>query len=184
VLGLRPQYAPGHVADPALLVGPHADDGDSGGGGEAVDLRGSARRVIDSRRLDFADLAALEQAGEAVDVVGMEVGEDREGNVGDIEPPGTCVLLGGIGAGVHGDGRVRGEIQEHAVALADVADGERPRCGRAGRGGRELADEGDGTEADEEQADEEQQAAAIGGHTGLRRSWIRCSERVSLRPMA
>jgi hypothetical protein len=126
VLGLRPQHAPGHVADLALLVGPHPDDGDSGGSGEAVDLRGSARRIIDSRRLDFADLAALEQAGEAVDVVGMEVGEDREGNVGDIESPGTCVLLGGVGAGVHGDGRVRGEIEEHAVALADVADGERP----------------------------------------------------------
>jgi hypothetical protein len=83
VLGLRPQDSPGDVPDLALFVGLHAHDGDSRGRGEAVDQGGSGRRVIDGRRLDFAYLAALEQAGESVDVVGMEVGEDRERDVGD-----------------------------------------------------------------------------------------------------
>jgi hypothetical protein len=143
MLGLRPQDAPGHVAERALLVRAHAHDRDSGGCGEAVDLGGSGGRVIDGRRLDFADPAALEQAGQSVDVVGMEVGEDREGNVGDIESPGTCVLLGGVGAGVDGDGGVRGEIEEHAVALADVADGQGPRRRRGGGRPGELADQRD-----------------------------------------
>jgi len=190
VFGLGPQHTPCHVADLPLLVRPHTHDGDSGGRGESADLRGPGGRVIDGSGLDLVHLAALKEACETVDVVRMEVGEDREGHVGDTESPGTCVLLGGVGSGVHGDGRVRGEIEEERVALADVADGEHPGRLR-GAGSGELPDQRDRRKQHQDERDEDDQTLAtrmpdriVHAHTGLRRSWIRCSERVSLRPMA
>jgi hypothetical protein len=75
-----PEDLPVEWAEPAPLTGRGADHRDAGGGCLAPDVGGLFRWLVEGGGLDGADRPATQYSGEAVDVVGMEVGEYQKGD--------------------------------------------------------------------------------------------------------
>ncbi len=112
--------------------------------GGAVDLLDAGRRVLEARGLDGADPTPVQHPGDAVDVVGVEVREHQQRDVGDAEPAQAAVDRGRVGPGVHDHAGAAAGVQDERVALADVARDQHPARGRPARRGH--ADQGSGDE--------------------------------------
>lgn len=122
-----PQHLP---AEPAVRPAglprrgdPHRDTGSRRG---AVDQGGLRRRVGEGGRLDQADRAAAQDPGEATGVVGVEVGQDDQGNAADPEHAQAPVDGERVGTRVDDDGRARAGGEDEGVALAHVAEDHPP----------------------------------------------------------
>ena len=74
----------------------------------------------------LADLATAQGAGQPVDVVGVEVGEDDRVEHADVEPAQATVDRRGLRAGVHEHRVARGRGEDQPVALPDVTGHEPP----------------------------------------------------------
>lgn len=83
-------------------------------------LRGSGRRIVDGRGLDRRDLPAGEQAGEAADVVFVEMSQHHERQVRDVEALQARVFQPRIGTGVDRDGGRLARAQQEPITLPDV----------------------------------------------------------------
>ena len=98
---------------------------------------------------DRLHLPTAQHAGQAVDVVGVEVAEQDQGHVGDAGLPQAAVDCGRVRTGVDDDGGRRPGAQQKRLTLADVADDDRPvRRGPGGLGRQAVTDRGDGERGD------------------------------------
>jgi hypothetical protein len=139
--GGRPQDLPVEAAEPAPLPRRRPDDRDAGGGGLTADVGGLVVRLVEGGGLDRAHRTAPQDSGQAVDVVGVEVGEHQERDGGDAEVAQAAVGEGGFRSGVDDHGGAGARREDQGVALADVA-GDKTPVGRwpsgdgPGQGGR------------------------------------------------
>lgn len=81
--------------------------------------------------------SVVHDAGCAVDVVGVRVGQDQQRHVLDVEASQAAVDQSGLGAGVHDDGLAGARGEGQRVALAYVAGHHVPA--RRGPGGGQDA---------------------------------------------
>ena len=121
-------------------------------GRDPVDRGRAVGGLAHRRRQHLPHGPARDRAGQPVDVVGVEVGEDDGVEGVDPEPVEAAVDDPRVGTGVDEDGPARPAAQDDGVALADVADDD-PPAGRRPRddpGGDEQRhdDRGPGVGAD------------------------------------
>ncbi len=171
--GRWPDHLPAQSAlSPAGLPRRRDPYRDSGLRRSAVDQGGLRRWVGEGGRLDQADRAATQDPGEATGVVGVEVGQDDQGDAADPEHAQAPVDGQRVGAGVDDDGRARAGREDERVALAHVTQDHPPSRGRppghdAGHAGRlhheqhQQHRDGDG---DRDRAPPSQQAAGRQDH--------------------
>ncbi len=131
----RRQDGPSHLAGGAPFTQRRGRDGHAGCGGLLVDLIGLVGRVLERTDLHHPDLAAVEHAGQPVDVVGVQVAEQHDRHPVDPEPVEAAVDGGRVRPSIDHHGRPVTGGQHDRVALTDVADDEEPAGGRPGRPG-------------------------------------------------
>lgn len=126
-----PEHLPAQPAlGPAGLPRRRDPNRDTGPGRGAVDQGGLRRRFGEGGRLDQADRAAAQDPGETAGVVGVEVGQDDQGDAADPEHAQAPVDGERVGARVDEDGRARAGGEDERVALAHVAEDHPPSRGR------------------------------------------------------
>ena len=100
------------------------------------------RRLVQRPDLDLADLPASQQAGHALDVVGVQVGQHQQRDPPDAQPRQAGVDLRRVGAGVDDQSRRRPEVDDETVALPHVAADKDPARWRPRRPDHHDSDRG------------------------------------------
>lgn len=131
---------PDAVADDAFLAVLGGQQRDTLGRRPAAHAGDLARRFGHLRGRHRTDRAVPQHAGQALDMVGVVVAEDRQRDAADAEFAQAAVDRPGIRTGVHHHRGPRTRVEDERVALADVAHrhmpagrrptGQRPNHGR------------------------------------------------------
>ncbi len=130
----RAEDGPGQRADASSLAQRRHRHRHARVGCPALDRRRPVGWIAQRAGLDLCDLAAIEHTRQAVDMIGVEMGEDDEGDAAYSQQVETVVHRDGVGAGVDDNRSAATGVEHHAVALPDVAHHQHPAPRRPAQG--------------------------------------------------
>ncbi len=126
---MRPHRLEHHVTDP-LGADLRRRPGHAGRGEGVVHGLDRLGRVEQRGGPHLSHTTSGEQSGQAIDMVGVEVGENQQRHLGDLQPLEAALEQVGVGADVHDDAGAGSGPKHERVALTDVAHRHHPGIAR------------------------------------------------------